>query len=193
MPHDDASFPSLSDAESWAPEAALPPVTLILGGVRSGKSRFAQTLVERAGGGLYLATAEAGDEEMAARIREHRARRGQTWATLEEPLELTAALKSGTTPGRPVLVDCLTLWLSNLIHAGRDALRETEALVSVLPELNSPVVFVSNEVGLGIVPENELARDFRDQAGLTNQRVAEAADLVVFMAAGLPLALKKPA
>jgi adenosylcobinamide kinase / adenosylcobinamide-phosphate guanylyltransferase len=189
----DASFPSIADAEMWPAEAALPSVTLVLGGVRSGKSRFAQSLVERAGGGLYLATAQAGDAEMAARIREHRSRRGKTWAALEEPLELTAALRSGSKPGRPVLVDCLTLWLSNLIHAGRDIAAETDALVSILPELDSPAVFVSNEVGLGIVPENALARAFRDQAGLMNQRVADAADLVVFMAAGLPLALKKPA
>lgn len=193
MLHDDASLPYPSEREIWPAEAALPPVTLVLGGVRSGKSRFAQSLIERAGAGLYLATAEAGDAEMAARIREHQERRGQSWKTLEEPVELTAALAKNADPARPILVDCLTLWLSNLIHAGRDVESEAEKLIQALPDLSGPVVFVSNEVGLGIVPENAMARAFRDQAGTLNQRIAEVSDLVVFMAAGLPLAIKKPA
>lgn len=193
MLHDDASLPFPSEADVWPAAAALPPVTLVLGGVRSGKSRFAQGLIGRAGAGLYLATAEAGDEEMAARIREHRRRRGACWATIEEPLELAAALAENADPARPIVVDCLTLWLSNLIHAGRDIDGEADKLVRALPGLSGPVVFVSNEVGLGIVPENGLARAFRDHAGILNQRMAEASDLVVLMAAGLPLALKKPA
>lgn len=193
MLDDDSSLSLPAEAEIWPLEAALPKVTLVLGGVRSGKSSFAQSLIERAGGGLYLATAEAGDAEMAARIEAHRKRRGQGWDTLEEPLELAAVLEKHAEPARPILVDCLTLWLSNVMQAGRDAEAESEKLVKALPGLGGAVVFVSNEVGLGIVPENELARAFRDRAGLLNQRLAAAADLVVFMAAGLPLVLKKPA
>ena len=123
MLHDDAPLPLLSDSDIWPAGAALPPVTFVLGGVRSGKSRFAQSFIEGAGDGLYLATAEAGDEEMAARIREHQARRGRSWTTLEEPVALAAAIAKNAAPARPILVDCLTLWLSNLIHAG---LREYE-------------------------------------------------------------------
>ena len=171
----------------------LPPVTLVLGGAASGKSRYAETLCERAAGErIYLATAEAGDAEMAERIRRHRARRGAGWRTVEVPLELTAALGANAAAGAAVLVDCLTLWLANLLGAGRDAAAETEALVAALPRLRGPVVFVANEVGLGIVPENALARRFRDCAGELNLRLAAAADAVAFMAAGLPLHLKTP-
>jgi adenosylcobinamide kinase/adenosylcobinamide-phosphate guanylyltransferase len=167
----------------------LPRVSLVLGGARSGKSRYAEALVEAAGGGVYLATAELLDPEMEDRVRRHRERRGKRWTTLEEPLEIVAALV-GEAAARPVLVDCLTLWLANLIAAGRDVERETDALVDALPRCGGPVVFVANEVGLGIVPENALARRFRDDAGRLNQRIAARAERVVFMAAGLPLVLK---
>jgi len=172
---------------------ALPAVTLVLGGVRSGKSRFAQSLVERHGRGLYLATAEAGDGEMAERIARHKARRNGLWITIEEPIDLAHAIESNAEPARPILVDCLTLWLSNLIHAGRDIDAETQKLLQALGGLSGSIVLVSNEVGLGIVPDNELARAFRDHAGILHQKVGEIADLVVFMAAGLPLVVKKPA
>ena len=173
--------------------AALPPVTLVLGGARSGKSRHAETLVEaQPGACIYLATAEPGDEEMAERIRRHRARRGARWETLEEPLDLSGALRRAARPDGAVLVDCLTLWLSNLLGAARDVDAETQDLVSALPALAGPVVFVSNEVGLGIVPEGALARAFVDHAGRLHQTLAGAAHSVLFMAAGLPLALKSP-
>ncbi|HCS71532.1 MAG TPA: bifunctional adenosylcobinamide kinase/adenosylcobinamide-phosphate guanylyltransferase [Rhodospirillaceae bacterium] len=169
----------------------LPPVTLILGGQRSGKSRLAETLIEdAAGGGLYLATAEARDGEMTERIATHRARRGPDWETIEEPLDILGQIREHAAPGRPVLVDCVTLWLSNLMAAGRDAESEVETLARGLTGLAGPVVLVSNEVGLGVIPANALARSFADAAGLANQRLAACADRVVFTAAGLPLVLK---
>ena len=171
---------------------SLPNVTLVLGGARSGKSAHAERLVEDAGaGGIYLATAEAGDDEMAQRIRAHRARRGPSWVTVEEPLELAAALARHAAAGRPVLVDCLTLWLSNLMAAGRDVARERGELVAALSAPRGPVVLVSNEVGLGLVPETPLGRAFRDEAGRLNQAVAAAAERVVFVAAGIALTLKQ--
>jgi len=169
----------------------LPRLSLILGGARSGKSRYAEAMIEAAASeALYLATAEPLDDEMAARIAAHRARRGPRWTTREEPLGLAAALAAGARPGRPVLVDCLTLWLANLMDARRDIEAEIDALVAALPLLAGPAVLVANEVGLGIVPENDLARAFRDHAGRLNQSVAACADRVVFVAAGLPLVLK---
>lgn len=168
-------------------------ITLVLGGARSGKSAYAESLIlGQATHALYLATSEAGDGEMAARIAQHRARRDARWHTVEEPLALAATLQANATPQRPILVDCLTLWLSNLMHAGRDIATETASLVAVLPRLTGPVVFVSNEVGLGIVPDNALARAFRDHAGRLHQAVAAAADTVVFVTAGLPMILKSP-
>ncbi len=171
----------------------LPRVTLVLGGARSGKSRYAETLVEgEPGDWVYIATAEAGaagDAEMADRIRRHRARRGKRWRTLEEPLALTDAL-AAAEPRCAVLVDCLTLWLANLMAAGRDVDGETENLVAALGGIGGPVVLVSNEVGHGIVPENALARAFRDHAGALHQAVAAASDRVVMVTAGLPLMLK---
>ncbi|HZB91223.1 MAG TPA: bifunctional adenosylcobinamide kinase/adenosylcobinamide-phosphate guanylyltransferase [Stellaceae bacterium] len=170
----------------------LPHVSLVLGGARSGKSRYAEALVARAAPrALYLATAEAGDEEMAERIRQHRARRGALWETLEEPLALGASLRREARADRPILVDCLTLWLANLLAAGRAVDGEIAALLEALPDLAGPVVFVANEVGLGIVPENALARRFRDDAGRLNQQLAACAERVVFIAAGLPLVLKE--
>ncbi len=169
---------------------ARPSVTLVLGGARSGKSAYAEQLVESVGSGLYLATAEAGDAEMAERIRRHRQRRGARWTTVEEPLDLAGALGRYTAPGRPVLVDCLTLWLSNVMAAGLDVASETETLAQCLSRVPGPVVLVSNEVGLGIVPGTKLGRVFRDHAGRLNQTIARIAGRVVFVAAGLPLILK---
>ncbi len=163
--------------------------TLVLGGARSGKSAWAEGLL--AGGpALYLATGQPLDGEMAERIRLHRARRGALWTTVEEPLELAAALDRHAGPGRPVLVDCLTLWLSNLLQAGRDPDDAAADLCEVLDAPPGPVVLVSNEVGLGLVPENALGRAFRDHQGRLNQRVAAICRRVVFVAAGLPLTLK---
>ena len=173
-----------------APPGSLPPVTFVLGGTRSGKSLYVEGLVEGAGGGLYLATAEAGDAEMAVRIAEHKKRRGPDWTPIEEPLELTVALSRHAAPERPMLVDCLTLWLSNVMAAGRDAESDIQALVDCLGSLGGPVVLVSNEVGLGIVPDNALARAYMDNAGRLNQAVAAAADRVVVMHAGLAHVLK---
>lgn len=175
----------------------LPRVTLVLGGARSGKSRHAEQTIESVlSGGIYegatyLATAEALDVEMKARVAEHRDRRGEAWLTVEEPLDLVGALAANADNARPVLVDCLTLWLTNIMMAGRDVDAETQSLVAALQDHGGPVVLVSNEVGLGIVPDNALARDFRDRAGRLNRDVAAAADRVVFVAAGLPLILKE--
>ncbi|MFQ6017646.1 MAG: bifunctional adenosylcobinamide kinase/adenosylcobinamide-phosphate guanylyltransferase [Kiloniellaceae bacterium] len=175
------------------PPAGLVPVTLVLGGARSGKSRHAEALVERQPGPcVYIATAEALDDEMAARIARHRARRGARWITVEAPLDLAGALATAAGADRAVLVDCLTLWLSNLIMAGRDVAAETGRLIAVLPGLAGPVVLVANEVGLGVVPDNALARGFIDHAGRLNQAVAAEAQSVVFMTAGLPRQVKGP-
>ncbi len=167
-------------------------ISLVLGGARSGKSRFAEGLLaERSGRRLYLATAEAGDAEMAARIERHRERRGAGWRVMEAPLEIAPAIAAAGKDA--VLLDCLTLWLTNLMAAGRDVEKATEELCRALGTALAPVVLVSNEVGLGIVPDNALAREFRDRAGRLNQRVAASADRVYFMAAGLPLILKDKA
>lgn len=178
----------MSDART----SQLPAVTLVLGGARSGKSAYSEALIGTRTDAVYLATAEAGDAEMQERILQHQARRGTAWTTFEEPLNLSAALVRATAGGRPVLVDCLTLWLSNLMGADRPVEAETDQLLAALPGLTAPVVFVSNEVGLGIVPSTPLGRAFRDAAGRLNQAVARTADRVVFIAAGLPLVLKEP-
>lgn len=185
MAVDAASLPRSS------PTGATAPVTLVLGGARSGKSRYAESLLDElpAAQLAYVATGAAHDAEMAARIAAHRARRGPRWITHEAPLDLVGALAEART--RPVLIDCLTLWVSNLLHQGRDVATESEALAQALARARTPVVLVANEVGLGIVPENALAREFRDHAGRLNQRIAQAAHRVVFIAAGLPLILKE--
>lgn len=139
---------------------------------------------------VYLATARPEDEEMSERIAIHRDRRGKAWETVEEPLALADALRQSAHPGRAILIDCATLWITNLMSAGADVMRETDALVAALAEIPVPVVIVSNETGLGIVPDNQMAREFRDIAGNVNQRLAAVADEVYFVAAGLPLALK---
>ena len=172
-----------------APDPAR--ITFVLGGARSGKSAHAEALLAgHAGARLYIATAEARDAEMEARIAAHRARRGPGWRTVEVPLALAETLEAESRPGAALLVDCLTLWLSNLMEAGRDIAAETQRLTACLARLEGRTVLVANEVGLGIVPENAAARTFRDHAGRLNQAVAQAAGRVVFVASGLPLVLK---
>ncbi|MCV9960849.1 bifunctional adenosylcobinamide kinase/adenosylcobinamide-phosphate guanylyltransferase [Pararhizobium sp. BT-229] len=164
---------------------------LVLGGARSGKSTFAEKLVTTSGLDMhYVATGRAWDGEMQARIAEHRDRRGPGWQTHEEPLHLTACLKAIDTPDRVILIDCLTLWVTNLMMENRDVAAEFDGLVAYLPHAKARLVFVSNEVGLGIVPENRMARDFRDHAGRLHQFIAEKSAEVYFIAAGLPLKMK---
>ncbi len=166
-------------------------LVLVLGGARSGKSTYAERIVAASGlPTVYIATATKGDEEMAARIEGHRARRDPAWRTIEAPDRLEEALERETGEGRAVLVDCLTLWLSNLVLAGADVDARTLRLVDAAKRAAGLRVLVSNEVGLGLVPDNALGRRFRDAQGRLNQAFAGAADLVVFMAAGLPLVLK---
>ncbi|MFH1805850.1 MAG: bifunctional adenosylcobinamide kinase/adenosylcobinamide-phosphate guanylyltransferase [Pseudomonadota bacterium] len=165
-------------------------IGLILGGARSGKSRFAENLIIGAGGGLYIATGRAWDDEMANRIAHHRNSRGPLWQTIEEPLDLCGALQSAATQNRPVLVDCLTLWLTNLMLDDRDITSECLALCDLLPELPMPVLLVSNEVGMGIVPENAMARAFRDHAGRLHQNIAALADHVTLIVAGIAVPVK---
>lgn len=166
------------------------PVILVTGGARSGKSRHAEVRTRAfPGRPVYLATAEALDDEMAERIARHRARRGGEWIEREEPLDLARALVE-TDGGGARLVDCLTLWLSNLLHAGRNGPQAVAELAGALKKQQSPVVLVTNEVGLGIVPDNALARAYRDAAGIMNQTIAGVADEVEFIVAGLPMKLK---
>jgi adenosylcobinamide kinase/adenosylcobinamide-phosphate guanylyltransferase len=164
---------------------------LVLGGARSGKSRYAQRLAEASGWHpVLIATAEAGDTEMTARVAHHAAARDARWALVEEPVALAAALGREARAGRIVVVDCVTLWLGKLFLSGLDPLAATQDLVDTVGKLEGPVIFVSNEVGGGIVPDNALARAFRDAQGLLNQALAEACESVVVIAAGLPLCLK---
>ena len=171
----------------------------ITGGARSGKSRFAEELAHRFGAPLaYLATASALDDEMAERINRHRLRRGEAWQTIEEPLHLSRALAGCDGSCRAVLVDCLTLWLSNLLLHYEERHEDTETrimedvqhLAATLSGMRTPVIVVSNEVGQGIVPENRLARRFRDIAGLANQILAATADEAHLVISGIPLRLK---
>jgi adenosylcobinamide kinase/adenosylcobinamide-phosphate guanylyltransferase len=170
--------------------STIPTVILVLGGARSGKSRYAESLIAASPPPwTYIATAEAGDAEMAERIAAHRVRRGTNWQTVEAPHDLATAL-AGAKDTIPVLVDCLTLWLSNRMLAAADIEVETAHLEAALDSRRAPVVLVSNEVGSGIVPDNPLARRFRDLQGRLNQRVAVRANRVVLMVAGLPLVVK---
>lgn len=164
---------------------------LVLGGVRSGKSRFARELAEASGRKrLFLATGTPGDDEMRERIDRHRAERDRAWCTREEPISLAEALAEECKPGRVVLVDCLTLWLSNLVLAGEQPDDAAMGLVRVLADAAGPVVVVSNEVGQGVVPATALGRAFRDAHGRLNQQVAAVCDCVVQVTAGCPLLLK---
>lgn len=174
-----------------APRAA--PLTLVLGGARSGKSRFAEDLAVATGlARIYVATAEAYEDEMRERIAVHRARRDDDWTTVDAPLDLPAALDSAAGADRVVLVDCLTLWLSNVMLAAHDVDAALDGLLAALARLSGPAILVSNEVGSGIVPDTRLGRDFRDHQGRLNQRVAAVADRVTLVVAGLPLDLKLP-
>ncbi|MFA7585909.1 MAG: bifunctional adenosylcobinamide kinase/adenosylcobinamide-phosphate guanylyltransferase [Novosphingobium sp.] len=164
---------------------------LVLGGARSGKSRLAQDRIEAHGGRLaYIATAQALDDEMAQRISRHREDRGRRWHTIEAPLDLPRAIGEVARSADAVLVDCLTLWLSNLILAERSVAAATDQLLAAILACGKPLAMVSNEVGYDIVPDNALARRFRDEAGRLNQKVAQVADEVVLTVAGLPLRLK---
>ena len=164
---------------------------LVLGGARSGKSRYAQRLAEAAAPErLFIATAEALDEEMAARIARHREERGAGWTTREAPIDLVAALREAARPGRPVVVDCVTLWLSNVLLAGRDMAAAIGELAELVPTLAGPVIFVSNEVGHGVTPPTKLGREFQDWQGRANQALAGACNAVVAVNAGLPQLLK---
>lgn len=165
--------------------------TLVLGGARSGKSGFAEQLVSDSGlEAVYVATGRSFDTEMEDRIRHHRERRGAQWRTIEEPLALTETLQEQGREGRAMLVDCLTLWVTNLMMDNRDVDAEASRLAHALSEIGGAVVLVSNEVGMGIVPDNAMARQFRDHAGRLHQLVAEKAQDVYLMAAGLPLKMK---
>jgi adenosylcobinamide kinase/adenosylcobinamide-phosphate guanylyltransferase len=169
---------------------SLPRLTLVVGGARSGKSAFAERLITATTRPRrYIATAQAWDDEMHTRIAQHQRDRGGDWLTVEAPLDLAAAL-SAARPSEVVLVDCATLWLTNHLLADHDLPAQTETLVLSLASSPAPVVIVSNEVGWGIVPDNALARRFRDEQGKLNQRLAAEADLVVTVIAGLPLVLK---
>ena len=174
-------------ATSAAPGGAR--LTLVLGGARSGKSRYAESLVTALPAPwIYVATAEARDAEMTQRIAAHQARRGAGWRTLETPRDVVGALTAhGTTP---LLVDCLTLWLANAVLASADVDAEIERLEAALTQAAAPIVLVANEVGFGIVPDDALGRRFRDLQGVLNQRIAARADRVVLVVAGLPLTMK---
>lgn len=164
-------------------------VTLVLGGVRSGKSRFAEGEIARCEAPwVYVATGQAFDQEMRERIIEHQVRRDTRWHTVEAPFDVAQALDDAGE--RPVLVDCLTLWLTNMLLDERSVDEAVSGVLAALRRRVGPTVLVGNEVGLGIVPESALGRRFRDEAGVLHQRLAAEAERVVFVAAGLPLVLK---
>ena len=165
--------------------------TLVLGGASSGKSAYAEALTLRLPGTpVYIATAQAFDDEMTDKIAVHRDRRGDAWKTVEEPLDLPAAIAEHAVSDTVLLVDCLTLWLNNLMTAERDIAGETADLIAAISRVQGHIVLVSNELGLGLVPGDSLSRRFRDLHGTLNQKIAEAAERVVFVAAGLPMTLK---
>ncbi|MDP6831444.1 MAG: bifunctional adenosylcobinamide kinase/adenosylcobinamide-phosphate guanylyltransferase [Alphaproteobacteria bacterium] len=168
--------------------------TLVFGGARSGKSHLGEAIIAREEhAAIYIATAQAHDGEMAERIAAHRARRqndATAWRTREIPIDLAPSLPDLLAAGQPILIDCLTLWLSNIMLAEHDVEAALEALWAALARAQAPLVLISNETGLGIVPENALARRFRDYSGIMNRKAAEQADNVLFVAAGLPLVMK---
>jgi len=166
-------------------------ITFVLGGARSGKSRFAEKLVFETGSHkIYLATSQAFDQEMLDRIEKHQSDRGAGWVTVEEPVDINRVLKSSSEPDNVILLDCLTLWISNLMMAEKDIPSAFSDLCETLTSLEGDVILVSNEVGQGIVPDNAMARAFRDHAGLLHQEIAALADEVYFVTAGLPQKLK---
>lgn len=165
--------------------------TLVLGGARSGKSAFAEKMVLESGlKPVYIATSQIWDDEMRSRVDAHIARREDVWTCVEEPLELEAALLGADQPGNAILVDCLTLWLTNLMMAEADIPARFLSLIEQIGAAKAPIVLVTNEVGLGIVPENKMARAFRDYAGRLHQDIAAISNEVYFVAAGLPLQMK---
>ena len=169
-------------------------IRLILGGARSGKSRQAEQLAQASGlEVIYIATAQAQDREMQERINRHRDDRPRHWTTIEEPLQLADAILSHQAPHRCLLIDCLTLWVTNQLLAKADMYAEREALCAALRNARGDIILVSNETGMGIVPTGELNRRFTDEAGWLNQSAAALADQVVLMVAGIPVRLKGPA
>ena len=165
--------------------------TLVLGGARSGKSGYAEQIVLNSGKSpVYVATGRALDDEMLERIEKHRDRRGDKWETVEEPLALVDALRQSAHKDRIILIDCLTLWITNLMMADADVVRECASLADYISDTKVPLVFVSNETGMGLVPETKMGRKFRDLQGRVNQEIAACCDQVFFVAAGLPLQLK---
>lgn len=190
QPHKPASAPSNPELSI----KTMRKISLILGGAASGKSHYAESLAETYAKKLYIATARAADEEMQTRIEAHRQRRGSAWQTVEAPMDLSQALGAieaeTRDPGTVILIDCLTLWLTNLMLAERDLQTATDDLVHALKAAEADIIMVSNEVGHGIVPENTLARRFRDEQGRLNQTLASIATNVIFVTAGLPLILK---
>ena len=181
--------PFLASLKGCTAISELSHVTLVLGGARSGKSRHAERLIAaHPAPWTYIATGQGFDDEMRERIAEHKQRRGQDWRTVEAPLDLAGALAQAA--GSPVLIDCLTLWLTNLMLGGRKIPPAISAFETALARRTSPTILVSNEVGMGIVPETPLGRQFRDEAGRLNQRIAARAGRVLFMVAGLPVTVK---
>jgi adenosylcobinamide kinase / adenosylcobinamide-phosphate guanylyltransferase len=177
--------------ENKVTNSITPRATLVFGGTRSGKSRFAEKLADKSGlQKIYVATGAAHDTEMADRIHAHQRQRGNSWQTIEEQLDLNSVLSEKCGPDTVVLVDCLTLWLSNMMFAEKDIVEETGKVCETISNLHGHCIFVSNEVGMGIVPENRLSRSFRDAQGRFNQDIAQVSGQVVFVAAGLPLRLK---
>lgn len=168
----------------------LPKLSLVLGGAASGKSAYAENLILDTGlAPVYIATAQVFDDEMAQKVARHKQMRGAGWHTIEEPIAVATAL-DGVSPGQAALLDCATLWLTNIILGDHDLTQETAALIAALIACQGPVVVVSNEVGMGIVPDNALSRQFRNAQGALNQSIASQADHVVAVMAGLPLVLK---
>lgn len=166
-------------------------IRLILGGARSGKSRQAEQLAQASGHEvIYVATAQAYDAEMQTRIERHRSERPAHWLTLEEPLQLAATILQHQAPDRCLLIDCLTLWVTNQLLADADMEAERQALCAALANARGDIILVSNETGMGVVPMGELSRRFSDEAGWLNQSIAAQADQVVLMVAGIPMRVK---
>ncbi len=164
---------------------------LILGGMRSGKSEFAEKIIENSGcDPIYMATGQAFDKEMAQRIKIHQARRGAQWRCIESPLDVARELEKVNKPQQIILLDCLTMWLSNMMSAEKNIVQETEQLISQLSVMRCSIILVSNEVGLGIIPDNALARKFGDAQGILNQKIGQVCAEVTFVAAGFPMRLK---
>ena len=169
---------------------SLPSLTLVLGGQRSGKSAYAEDLLCPEQKALYVATAQVLDKEMKERVRIHENRRNRNWMTVEEPFDITSALLLNDKAGRPILIDSLGMWISNLLAHDKDIEKHMLELVRATENIKSSLIFVSDEVGLGIIPDNALARRFIDKLGTLNQLIADRADTVIFVTAGLPMYLK---